>query len=368
MPIVRPKIVILYLVWSQEPRQYLTAALAGVQAQTYPREDLELLIVYNSHRPGEESALPFIEEQVRTNAANLPHVTILAPETNLGFSGGNNLGMNWAKENGFDYVFLHNADGFLAPGCLENLIQVFVSDSKIGVVQALVHLYPEQELINSAGNSFHFLGFGYCRGYRQPAAGLKLPVISEISYASGAAVCLRTDLLKEHGLWDEDFFMYHEDLEYSFRLRSLGYRIVLASQAVFYHQYQFSKSISKYYWMERNRYGVMLMFFRWPTLFLLLPLAVVLELGLWLFAARGGWLKEKARVYQYWCRPSSWRLWLGKRKRRQNERRMTDKALLATATGVIAFQEAAMKNPLLTHVGNPLMDAYFRLLKKIIRW
>ena len=59
-----------------------------------------------------------------------------------------------------------------------------------------------------------------------------LPAIKEIAYASGAAILMRADLLKANGLWDNDFFLYHEDLEYSFRLRAVGYKIVLARDSV----------------------------------------------------------------------------------------------------------------------------------------
>ena len=100
-------------------------------------------------------------------------------------------------------------------------------------------------------------------------------------------------------MWDHDFFLYQEDLEYSFRLRAAGYRSVLVKDSIFYHKYQFSRSITKFYWMERNRYGVMLMFFRIPTLILLFPMAFCLELGLWLFAIKGGWVKERVKVYKF---------------------------------------------------------------------
>jgi hypothetical protein len=120
--------------------------------------------------------------------------------------------------------------------------------------------------------------------------------------------------------------------------------------------------------MERNRYGVMLMFFRWPTLLLLLPMALVLEIGLWLFALKGGWWKERVKVYQYWLKSSSWKLWLEKRKNIQSIRKIKDRDLLGIAVTGIYFQEKAMENPLLKYFGNPIMSIYYWVIVKGLIW
>jgi hypothetical protein len=120
--------------------------------------------------------------------------------------------------------------------------------------------------------------------------------------------------------------------------------------------------------MERNRYGVMLMFFRWPTLILLLPMELVLEIGLWLFAVKGGWYKERVKVYQYWLKFSSWRLWLKKRVYIQSIRKVSDRELLKSAVAGVYFQEKAMESGLLKYIGNPVMNAYFWIVRKLIIW
>ena len=179
---------------------------------------------------------------------------------------------------------------------------------------------------------------------------------------------MRADLLKQFGLWDSDFFMYHEDLEYCFRLKIAGFKSVLVKDSIFYHKYQFSRSIGKFYWMERNRYGVMLMFFRWPTLLLLLPMALILEIGLWLFAFKGGWWRERVKVYKYWLKLDSWKLWLKKRKYIQSIRKIRDRDLLKTAVAGIYFQEKSVENPLLKYLGNPVMAIYYWIFVRGLIW
>ncbi len=361
-----PKVAIIYLSFHCEP--YMDDVLMGLKRLTYPKDRVEFVIVDNPH-PEHGPSVKFIEETVMPlSGKEIPHVTLLAQDENLGFAGGNNIGIIWALEHGFDYVYFHNNDGFVTGTVLEPLVKAMETDKTIGAAQSLMLLHPETELINSAGNAFHYLGFGFCSDYRAPVNKLQLPEIKDISYASGAAVLMRADLLKQYGLWDHDFFLYHEDLEYSLRLRMAGYRVVLVRDSVFYHKYQFARSIAKFYWMERNRYGVMLMFFRWPTVLLLLPIALALEAGLWLFAWRGGWFEERIKVYRYWLNIDHWKLWLGKRKRIQSIRKVRDRTLLKNAVAGIYFQDKSVENPVTKYIGNPAMKMYYWLVVKGLIW
>lgn len=361
-----PKVAIVYLSFHSEP--YIDDVVSSLKKLTYPKDKIEFIIVDNPH-PEYGSSVRFIEENVLPmSGGEIPHTTLLPQKENLGFAGGNNVGVDWALANGFDYIYFHNNDGFMAANSLEPIVETMENDKTIGAAQSVMLLHPETDLVNSTGNAFHYLGFGFCDQYRTRFSELKLPAIKEISYASGAALMMRADLIKQYGSWDNDFFLYHEDLEWSFRLRVAGYRIVLVRDSVFYHKYQFSRSITKFYWMERNRYGVMLMFFRWPTLFLLAPIAIALEIGLWLFAIKGGWMQERIKVYKYWLKLSNWPIWLKKRAYIQSIRKINDRDLLKNAKSEISFQEKSMKNVWLVYLGNPVMRLYYWLIVKGLIW
>ncbi len=361
-----PRVAIIYLSYHPEP--YIEKVTAALGKMTYPKDNVELVLVDNPH-PEFGSAREFLEEKVMPLAGNcLPHTTLIVNEKNLGFAGGNNVGIKWAIENGFDYIFLLNNDAYPAPGFLEPLVGAMEADKKIGAAQSLLMLASDPTLINSAGNVMHYLGFGYCWGYRKTLAELNLPPVKEIGYASGACLLMRADLLKQYGGLDEDFFLYHEDLEYSYRLKSLGYKIVLARDSVVYHQYEFSRSVSKYFWMERNRYAVILMFYKWRTLFLLWPTKLVIEIGLILASIKGGWLAERLAVYRYWANLANWSVWLKKRRLIQSRRTVSDRVLLKDVVSEILFQDDSVKSPLLVYIGNPLMKLYWTIVKKLISW
>lgn len=361
-----PKIAVIYLSYHSD--DYLKDVVSAFERVAYPKEKIELVIVDNLH-PDFGNSTKAIESLVMPmSGKTIPHVTFLPQKENLGFAGGNNVGIQWALEHGFDYVYLHNDDGLIAPNAFLPLVEEMEKDKNIAVAQSLLVLHPDTEYLNNAGNCFQYLGFGFCDEYRTKLSDLHLPKVKEISYASGAACMVRVELIKKYGMLDHDFYMYHEDLEWCLRFRAVGYKSVLVSGSVFYHKYQFSRSIQKFFYMERNRYGVLLMFYKLPTLILLLPILLALEIGLWLFAWRGGWLDKKIKVYAYWLNRKNQKLWLEKRKHIQKIRKVSDRYLLSYAVPGVYFQEKAMESPLLKYVGNPVMTIYYRIVVKGLIW
>lgn len=290
-------------------------------------------------------------------------------DDNRGFSGGNNQAIRKALDEGYDYVYLLNPDTEAQPGFLEAAVRVAEGDPKIGVVQSFLRLHPKTDLVNTYGNEIHFLGFGYAGGestpVHDPATQAKLRV-RDISYASGAGMLVRAETLRAVGLLDEELFAYHEDLEFSWRARLAGFRVVLAPDSVVFHKYEFSRSIKKYFWMERNRFIVMLRMYRLPTLLLTLPAFLAMELGLWAFAFKGGWWKEKLRAYAYFLSPLSWAKLFEARARAQALRAISDREATRTFTGRILFQQ--MNPALLTRVANPLFALYWTLVRLVMIW
>lgn len=363
---MNPKIGLVYLSYHSDP--HLDDFLASLKTMTYPKDQVEVIVVDNPHPEYGLSTRVITDVLLSESGKTIPHVTLLSQKTNVGFAEGNNVGARRAMELGCDYVIFHNDDGFFAPTGVERLVRAMVQQPQIGMAQALVLLYPDTEYINSKGNGYHYLGFGFANGYREKRSTLIVPEVSDVAYASGAAVIVSRGAIEATGMWDPDFFLYHEDLEWSFRMRVLGYRVVMVREAVFYHKYQFGRSIQKFFYQQRNRYAVLLMYYKIPTLILIAPMFLILEVGLWVFAFKNKWLDKQVEVYRYWLKKESWHVWLQKRNHMQHARAISDRMLLKNAVGSIRFQEEMMKNPLLIYIGNPLMELYFTFMKLVLWW
>ncbi len=359
-----PSLAVIYLSYYSEP--HFARFVEALKKTTYPHAKLLVIVVDNLH-PAHGSSAPFMQAYLNREkeaGALLPEIVILPQDTNRGFSGGVNIGIRRALECGAEYVFLHNQDGFLAPDALETLVVSFKADERIGAVQALMK-YPETDRVNCAGGVFHFLGFGYAHHILPAASGL---LSLSIGYASGGAVLLRADVLRHYGLWDEDYFLYHEDLEYSLRLKTLGYRTVLAPHAVFYHQYEFSRNKNKWFFMERNRWGLLLTYYKVPTLLILAPSLIVAEIGVWILAIIQGWSREKFRATAYWFSFNHLRLWLRKRRIVQQQRRVGDRELLLSAVSEISLENTASRSSFFAQLANPILKGIFWMVRMLVRW
>ncbi len=361
-----PNVAIIYLSYHADP--HLPDVLLALKRMTYKKEDVAFVVVDNPH-PDHGSSHQIIHDTFMAESGkSIPEVVILPQTENLGFAGGNNVGLEWALEHGYDYVLFHNDDGYLEADAVEQLVTAMEANTEIGIAQALVRLHPHTELINTSGNSYHYLGFGFGNEYKVPVAATDVHTIREIDYASGACMMVRASLARAHGGWDHDYFLYHEDMEWSFRMRTLGHKIVLVPRAHFYHKYSFARSIKKFYYMERNRVGLMLTYFKWPTLLLLAPMLLILEVGLWLSAWQGQRTETRKELYQYWLNRKHWKIWLQKRKNVQAKRQVSDRTLLRYSVPRIVFQEEGMDSPLLTWLGNPIMTVYYWFIRTIVIW
>jgi len=361
-----PKIAIIYL--SYGSHEFLELFLESLKSITYPKDRLQILIIDNPH-----PQKGWIEKEVKEkflplSGKELPDIIYLKQEKNIGFAGGNNVGFKWAFDNDCDYVFLHNPDACATPGSLETMIEVLEKDKNIALAQPLIKLHPENDLVNTTGNKYHYLGFGYCGDFRKKVKDINIKNIDEPGFVSGAALLGRVDFLKEHGGLDEDYFAYHEDLELSLRAKMLGYKIAVLPEAVFYHQYEFSRNKNKYYFMERNRWIVLLTYYKWPTLILLLPILLVSEIGLVFISLLGGWFVQKIKANIWFFNFKNLKLIRQKRKKIQKIRKISDKQLLGNAVAKIKFSDSEIDTPLLRYVANPISTLYWTIVKHIILW
>lgn len=348
------KIAIILINYKDYANKYLVDCLAGIRRQDC-FDNIDLYIVDNS---SEEASYNFLSSQA-------PEASIIRNFTNDGFAKGNNDAIRVALGVGSKYIVLLNMDTIIDDrGAISELIRVAESDKEIGVVQSRLMLWPEKDLINSLGNNTHFLGFGYCNNYREKFIKSNNLSNIDIHYPSGAAVLFKSEVLKEIGLFDESYFMYNEDQDLGWRAWLANYRCVLASNSVVYHKYEFGRSISKYYYMDRNRIITILKNYSLPTLILIFPAFLIMELGHVYFSLKNNWFFKKISVWFYFFNFSHINRIIKDRKKIQKNRKIKDYELIDKISGKIFYQEiesSALK------IGNYFFEFYFIIIKFIIK-
>lgn len=347
------KVAIILINYKDYATRFLGPCLASIRSLSQEIKP-DLIIVDNASTA--ETAT-YLRNQA-------PEARLILNENNDGFAKGNNDALRLLIAEDYDYALLLNMDASLAPEALRELVKVVEANPKAGAVQARLMLDPERKLINSLGNVTHFLGFGYCDAYRQEFVE-KGEDIKEIAYPSGACVLLRMSVLKKVGLFDEEFWMYNEDQDLGWRFWLSDWSCLLAFKAVAYHQYEFSRSTSKFYWMERNRLIVAWKNYSVLSLILFFPALVVMEFGLLLFSMRSVWFQEKKKVWAYFFKPKNWLYLIKARRQTQKLRQVPDYKILPLFSGRISYQE--IDNPILKYLVNPIFSIYFICARAIIK-
>jgi len=363
-----PRVAIVYLCYNN--RKYLPDVFASLQVLNYPEEKLDIVVVDNASTDGSQEWL-----------RELDRITFFPSDKNLGFAEGSNLGIKHAILGGADYVCLLNGDAKLHQDALMEAVKLAQTDESIGSVQSRIMLWKSPEIVNATGGMVHFLGFGFVRDNGKAWNGVRsdfglfaatdkkspksdLTPETELAYASGAAVLYRASVLQQVGVLEPFYFMYHEDLELGWRIRLAGFKNVLATNSIAYHDYEFRRSIQKFYWMERNRVIVHASHLRLRNVLLLAPFMLVAELGILLFAIKGRWIREKLLVYVNLLSPRTWTHVARKRRESRLIRRVSDREIVRLWTAKIEHQETS--SPIVTSLINPTLSAVWFVLKRLI--
>jgi GT2 family glycosyltransferase len=345
-----PRVAILIVTYNAAP--FIRQLLASLREHT-DLDRVPVIVVDNASNDGTMAALA--EE-----AARMPGLELLPQATNSGFTGGNNIGLSRARSLGVEFVLLLNPDTVVTAGWLEPLLAVMQARPEVAAAQPLLLLWDHPERVNSAGNHIHFCGFGYCDGYDASAKDIAIPDEAHpITYATGAALLLRMSALDEVGDFDELLFLYHDDLELQLRLRQRGYECVLVPAARVYHKYKADFSPAKFGWLERNRWMVLIK--DWPASVLLLcgPALAGVEAAVLLAAVRQGWLPEKLRGYREVFHHIPALL----RARRAQSRVRTHSVTDHMTARLEGYGGAAWT----VRIGNPILETYWAVVRRVIR-
>ena len=226
--------------------------IESVRKNSY--SNFEIIVVDNASK---ESPKAYLNK-------HYPEVKVIESKENLGFSGGNNLGIEICKG---DYIFLLNNDAELTNEAMESMLTLFEQVSNLGVVSPKICFYKGESDKNSDSASFDLLQYvgttpvhnltarnetiGYLENDKNQYQNPK-----PTAYAHGAAMVLKREVIEEVGMMPEEFFLYYEELDWCEQIRRAGYEIYVQPTAKIYPKESISVgkfSTLKTYYINRNR-------------------------------------------------------------------------------------------------------------------
>lgn len=186
-------------------------------------------------------------------------VIYIYSDKNLGFSGANNYGIDYALSNNADYILLLNNDTEVDVDFLDIMINEYEKDSKIGIMTSTILYFSEKSKVWYGGGKHNYiLGNSYHENQGKNIKTLDLHV-REVSFISGCVMLISRNVIENVGKLSEEYFLYHEDTDYCLKVMKRGYKLIYVPQAKVYHKVSSStnkiSNLHDYYY-TRNRFIV----------------------------------------------------------------------------------------------------------------
>lgn len=240
MNIKKPLISVITLNYNQTT--VTCEFLTSLKDVTY--DNLEVIVVDNASR----------EDPTDQILNAYPKAHLIKSDKNLGFTGGNNLGIEAAQG---DFVFIVNNDTEVTADLFEQLLKPFQQNKSIGMVSPKIYFHHNPNIIQYAGFSpvNPFTGRNHGIGNKEEDRG-QHNQSGYTNYAHGAAMMVSREVIEKVGMFPEIFFIYYEELDWSAQITRAGYKIYYQAEASLYHKESITmgkESAIKAYYHNRNR-------------------------------------------------------------------------------------------------------------------
>lgn len=240
---------------------YLETCIRSVLAQDI--SDFEVILVDNKSSDG---SLEFARQM-------FPDLVIIANENNLGYTGGINSGVSHAKG---EFLAPLNVDTEVKKDWLRAMVEFMDANPDAGAVTPKSLLYGDRGKVGVTGLNINITGLGFVRGLNSQDSDPSGEPF-QVAGVSGCSYVIRREIVERMGGFNEDNFMYYDDVDLSWMVNLMGYKIYCVPRSVVYHEYELKMSPQKMFWLEYGRANALLCYLRSLTLVALLPLLAFTE-------------------------------------------------------------------------------------------
>lgn len=266
-------------------------------------QNYEIVVVDNSSK---DDSVPQIKKYL--SESKFQNLKFKVQNSNLGFAGGSNKGIEYAVKNGADYILLLNNDTLVEPDFLNEMVKIGEGDKKIGLIGPKIYFYPPENPPRAwfCGGKINWLK---TRGSHIKHGLSEKPEIPKTSdYLTGCCLLIKRKVIEKIGGLSEEYFLYYEDTDYCLRAQKFGWQCVYAPSAVIWHKISRSaKEFSPSYIYYHTRNGLMLArknnpFWKTPLVYLFsFYLAAKQAIKCVFLPQKRGWAKMVLLgIYDFW--------------------------------------------------------------------
>ena len=253
---LKPKVAILVLNWNG--KQDTLECFESLKKLSYP--NTEVILIDNGSS----------DDSVKSFQALFPEFTYIETHKNLGFAGGNNVGIQKALTTDAEFIFLLNNDTIVEPNLIEHFLEAQMTQPKAGILGAKILLYDEPDRIDHLGG-FWNANRAEFESNAQNQKDHPNFSMQQVDYVCGCALFAKKQVFQTIGLLEAKFFLLWEEADFCFRAKRAGFEIWTAPKAKIWHKVSASfvggKPHMHYFWwrsrllwLERNHSGFQLYF------------------------------------------------------------------------------------------------------------
>jgi GT2 family glycosyltransferase len=243
------KVAVLLVLYNEE--KYIKPLSESLQAQSYKN-----ICYYALDNSSSDKSAALLKKY-------LPTVKLFRSEENWGFAKGNNFLAQKANDLGCDYLFVLNTDMVVDQACIEELVKLAESNNEVGAISPMVffgHASSKgKSVIQSFDINISFQSGEVINTYtNQILEDLNLPEKQEVNFMHGGALFFKNEVYNEIGLFEEENFMYGDELEFAYKFSLTKYKMLVTQKAKVWHYHVWSKSNKEgyyfeYYYIKRNK-------------------------------------------------------------------------------------------------------------------
>lgn len=239
----KPKVSIVILNWNGKA-DTLECLASAIQLDY---QNHELVVVDNGST----------DDSVTEISKQYPDITLLQTGANLGYAGGNNVGIKWALSNGAEYILLLNNDTTIDSKLISAFVEAAQTIPDAGIFGAKIYFHDRPNILWFAGGRWlsHDMRLDHI-GHGQKDSP-DFGNYRECEYVTGCALFASAGVFREVGLLDEDFFLTYEETDWCYRARKKGYKCIVVPTAKLWHKVSASfggtSSPLVKYFMIRNK-------------------------------------------------------------------------------------------------------------------
>ncbi len=177
-----------------------------------------------------------VDNSVNILKEKFPFIELIQNQTNLGFTGGNNIGFKKILSDHYDYIWVLNNDTLVDKNCLYNLLEAMQADISIAAVSGKILYDDPTDIIWYAGSVLNKNTLrSKHKGEMQKDLG-QYDIQEDVPFISGCCMLIRRNVLETVGLFDNNFFAYSDDFDWCLRAKSMGLRLRYIPKAMIYHK------------------------------------------------------------------------------------------------------------------------------------